>query len=135
MSPSATASSTFLNNVKLEGHFYRTRQLELTPEGVFRAVVTLAHEHPIFEGHFPQQPVVPGVCTLTIVKECIGKAMQREVLFETIKECKYLSALLPFEGLSIVLDFVLTDSRQLKGTVTRQDNGQTILKLKATLTA
>ncbi len=119
--------------MRLEGNFYKIEQLGITADGVFNAVVEICHEHPVYEGHFPQQAVVPGVCTLTIIKECIGKVLQREVSFGSIKECKYISALLPFAGLRIVLDFVIEDSTHLKGKVTRYDNGQVVLKLKATL--
>ncbi len=118
--------------MRLEGNFYKTEQIEVTEDGVFKAIVEIFHEHPIFDGHFPQQAVVPGVCTLAIIKETLGKALQREVSFKTIKECKYVSSLLPHVGLKIVLDFVITDAAQLKGIVKRHDNGEVVLKLKAT---
>ncbi len=53
---------------------------------------------PIFKGHFEGQPVVPGVCTLTMLKQCICSVLQREsVQYESIKECKFLAAIIPSE--------------------------------------
>jgi len=44
------------------------------------AELVINADHKIFEGHFPNQPVVPGVCMMQIVKEIlehvIGKATQ-----------------------------------------------------------
>ena len=69
---------------------------------------------------------------ISIIKECLGKALQREVCFSAIKECKYLSALLPFDGLILKLDFQLVES-QLRGVVVRVNDNQIVLKLKATI--
>lgn len=118
--------------MRLEDNFYIVRSVVLTNQGAFTGEVELLPQHPIYEGHFPQQAVVPGVCTLTIIKECLGKALQREVRFSAIKECKYLSALLPFDGLTLKLDFQLVES-QLRGVVVRVNDNQTVLKLKATI--
>lgn len=118
--------------MRLEDNFYIVRSLEIAGSGAFKGEVELLPEHPIYEGHFPQQPVVPGVCTLTIIRESLGKALQRQVSFSAIKECKYLSALLPFEGLILMLDFQLVES-QLRGTVSRADDSRIVLKLKATI--
>ncbi len=119
--------------MRLEDNFYKIKHIDGTTDRTFNAIVEIFHEHPIFKGHFPQQAIVPGVFTLTIIKECIGKVLHREISFTSIKECKYVSTLLPYAGLQIVLDFVIEDSKYLKGKVTRLDNKQVILKLKATL--
>ena len=37
--------------------------------GLARAILRINWGHPIFEGHFPGRPVVPGACLLQIVKE------------------------------------------------------------------
>ncbi|MFR9650616.1 MAG: hypothetical protein SNG35_01145 [Rikenellaceae bacterium] len=56
----------------------------------------------IFKGHFEGQPVVPGVCTLTMLKQCFCDALQREsVQYESIKECKFLAAIIPSEHPSL----------------------------------
>lgn len=116
--------------MRLEGSFYTIESISLSDGGELRAVVELADSHPIFDGHFPSQAVVPGVCTLTIVKECLGRVKQREVMFSAIRECKYLSALLPCKGLKVELDFVCSDST-LSGVVKRYDGGEPVMKLKA----
>jgi 3-hydroxyacyl-[acyl-carrier-protein] dehydratase len=41
----------------------------------FKAVLALNTRHRIFEGHFPGQPVVPGVCLMQMVQEVTALAL------------------------------------------------------------
>ena len=116
--------------MRLEGSFYTVESISLSGDGELRAVVELADRHPIFDGHFPSQAVVPGVCTLTILKECLRKVKRRDIMFTAIKECKYLSALLPGKGLKVELEFACGEET-LSGMVKRCDDGQPVMKLKA----
>ncbi len=117
----------------LEGNFYNISKIEDLGEGNYSVVVELAKEHQIYAGHFPQQAVVPGVCTLTVIKECLGKILSRKVVFDTIKDCKYVSALLPQDNLSVTINFALAEAPKVRATVVRNDNGQGVLKLRATI--
>ena len=121
------------NKMVLKGNFYNTNSVESLGNGEYSVMVTICNEHPIYAGHFPQQAVVPGVCTLTIVKECIGEILGRMVVFDTIKDCKYVSALLPQEELSITLNISLGEENKVKVAISRNDNGQAVLKLRATI--
>lgn len=50
----------------------------------------------ILKGHFEQMAVVPGVCTLTMLKQCVADIMCRDsVQYDSIKECKFLATILP----------------------------------------
>ena len=118
--------------MRLEDNFYKIHAIEQT-ENDYKIEVELLQDHPIYEGHFPGQPVVPGVCTLTIIRECIGKILSKSVSFATIKECKYVSALIPEQGLKIMINLTLTADGSVKGVVERLDNNQVALKLKATI--
>ena len=116
--------------MRLEGNFYTIDSITSLTEGEYTAIVTLAKEHHIYEGHFPNQPVVPGVCTLTIIRETLGEILSRPASFASIKDCKYVSALIPEEGLRIAINLSLSDTK-LKATVERCDNQQIVLKLRA----
>lgn len=118
--------------MRLEDNFYKIHAIEQT-ENDYKIEVELLQDHPIYEGHFPGQPVVPGVCTLTIIRECIGKILSKSVSFASIKECKYVSALIPEEGLKIIINLTLAADGGVKVVVERVDNNQIALKLKATL--
>ncbi len=81
----------------------------------------------ILRGHFEGQPVVPGVCTLTMVKQCICVALHRDrVQYESIKECKFLAAIVPQQhsrldvkiefkaGGGVVAEVVCNDVKMMK---------------------
>ena len=117
--------------MKLEGNFYNINLIETVESHSYVVKATLLPNHKIYEGHFPSQPVVPGVCTLTIIRECIGKILSREVSFKTIKECKYLSALIPENEVGITISITLTDENKIIANVERSDDQQKVLKLRA----
>ena len=118
--------------MRLEDNFYKIHTIDQDGDN-YKIEVELFANHPIYEGHFPQQAVVPGVCTLTIIKECIGKILSANVTFNSIKECKYVSALIPQEELRIVLNITIADNSKISVVVDRADNQQAVLKLKANL--
>ncbi len=64
-------------------------------EDEFNALITFDPGHDIFKGHFPGQPVVPGVCLIHIVKEVAGIIAQREVLLKDGNNIKFLNMIDP----------------------------------------
>ena len=49
-------------------NFYKVTHSEHINETDWVVQVMLNPQHAIYSGHFPQQPVVPGVCMLQIIK-------------------------------------------------------------------
>lgn len=111
-----------------EGSFYRTLRFVRTETG-YVADVELLADHPVYQGHFPGQPVVPGVCTMRVVRELTARAVGCEIWFDTIREAKFVSALIPCEGLRIVVEATLCE-QTLRAVVRRGD--EAVLKLRAT---
>ena len=48
--------------------FYTLNTLQQIAANTYLCTLTLNAEHPIFKGHFPNNPVTPGVCMMQIVK-------------------------------------------------------------------
>lgn len=68
----------------------------LTPgENSVSGVITFNAAHDIFKGHFPGQPVVPGVCTMQIVKEILQEQTSKNLLLRSTGQVKFLQLLLP----------------------------------------
>ncbi len=62
----------------------------------------------ILKGHFEHIAIVPGVCTLTMLKQCVADALGRtSVTYSAIKECKFLATILPKEHrlLQVYIEF------------------------------
>jgi 3-hydroxyacyl-[acyl-carrier-protein] dehydratase len=62
----------------LLGDFFEIVSLE-TEEGNINALIEINAEHNIFEGHFPGQPVVPGVCQMQMIKEILEQVLEKEI--------------------------------------------------------
>lgn len=85
-------------------------------------------EHAVFKGHFPGNPVMPGVCTLRLVRECAAKALCSPIVFSAIKSCKFLSAVVPVAGEKMQVSFSVKENK-LQGKAFYQ--GVQVLKLTA----
>ena len=48
--------------------FYTLNTLQQTTANTYLCTLTLNANHPIFKGHFPNNPITPGVCMMQIVK-------------------------------------------------------------------
>jgi 3-hydroxyacyl-[acyl-carrier-protein] dehydratase len=64
-------------------------------EGLIRADIHIDETHPIFEGHFPGQPVLPGVCMLEMLKEILEQANATNYLLESAATVKFLTMFTP----------------------------------------
>ena len=78
----------------LLNNFYTLSELS-NEENKLHAVIHIHPEHEIFKGHFPDQPVVPGVCMVQIVKELLEQLMQKKLLFSKGHQIKFLQLLVP----------------------------------------
>jgi len=54
--------------------------------------------HRIFEGHFPGQPVVPGVCMMQMIKEILEEVLGKETNLVKAADMKFLAVLNPQEN-------------------------------------
>lgn len=52
-------------------------------------------DHQIFKAHFPDNPMVPGVCIIEIVKELTKSIFNSNLVIKTIKNVKFLQILSP----------------------------------------
>ena len=57
--------------------------------------IRLLPESAIYEGHFPGNPVTPGVCQVGIVEELLGTCFGKQVTLREIKNLKFMEVLRP----------------------------------------
>ena len=55
-------------------------------------------DHKIFEGHFPNQPVVPGVCMMQMIKEILEQVIGKETNLVQAADMKFLAVINPIEN-------------------------------------
>lgn len=78
----------------LENDFYTITNLE-SEDGLAKAELEINAGHKIFEGHFPGQPVTPGVCMMQMIKEITEKVAGSKMQLIRADEMKFLSIIDP----------------------------------------
>lgn len=77
--------------------FYTLETQEKTENGSFIANIKLNQAHDIFNGHFPGNPVTPGVCMMQIVKELTEEFTGRKLFLKSASNVKFMAIINPFE--------------------------------------
>lgn len=93
----------------LLGDFFTIGSLE-TPvhDGSFtvKAILDINPSHPIFEGHFPGQPVVPGVCMMQMIKEVLETVIGQETRLVSAASAKFLAMIDPGETRQVSAELI-----------------------------
>lgn len=77
------------------------------------ATIHLDKHHAVFKGHFPDKPVMPGVCSLQIVQELLEHHLGRPLRLAKASNIKFMALIDPREHPD--LDFDLTQAAQEQG--------------------
>ena len=97
----------------LQGDFFHITTLQ-TVDNTVKVLLEINPAHAIFEGHFPGQPVVPGVCLMQMVKEIAEKVLGKETRLVKADQVKFLALLIPAENqpLQMELNFRARENRE-----------------------
>jgi 3-hydroxyacyl-[acyl-carrier-protein] dehydratase len=95
-------------------------------------VVSIIGSHPIFQGHFPGSPVVPGVCQVQMVKELIEKAVRHRLNLTESDNIKFLSMINPQVNPQLEFNILIkpVTVQQLSATATIESGPSLFLKFK-----
>ena len=73
----------------------------------FNCIIELDPDHEMYKGHFPQMPVVPGVCLIQIVKEILMLKFQKELILAQGTNIKFLLLINPQKTKIFRIDFTV----------------------------
>ncbi|MDF0718977.1 3-hydroxyacyl-ACP dehydratase [Kaistella sp. PBT33-4] len=95
--------------------FYILNSCENTGEGTYSAMITLDPAHQIFSGHFPGNPVAPGVCMMQIVKDVTERILERKLFLTSANNVKFMAIINPDATPVLKLDLdIKSDGEQVK---------------------
>jgi 3-hydroxyacyl-[acyl-carrier-protein] dehydratase len=100
----------------LKEHFYTITDITHT-NNTINAIFQLNPEHAIFKGHFPGQPVVPGVCMLQMIKELLELAIGNALRLSIGNELKFLSVIDPIRNKLIHVELNYTGEASVGITI------------------
>lgn len=91
--------------------------------------------HPVYQGHFPGNPITPGVLTLHMIRECVSQETGRQLHYSTVKSCRFVALIRP--GDMLRLHRQITDNGEslaIKASLAGADNPEDLrLQLEAEL--
>jgi 3-hydroxyacyl-[acyl-carrier-protein] dehydratase len=96
--------------------FYKLISLEKTAETKYLAIVLINEEHEVFKGHFPGNPIMPGVCMMQIIKELTEQISESSLFMESLSNAKFMALINPFNTpeLRLELDVSMTETDLVK---------------------
>ena len=62
----------------------------------------------VYDGHFPGNPVCPGVFNLQMIKECVESMTGSKLKIDSIRQCRLTSLATPSECPELQLDIKLS---------------------------
>ncbi|RRA95133.1 hotdog family protein [Paenimyroides viscosum] len=75
-------------------HFYSVKEFNFT-DNQLKAIIELNPAHDVFKGHFPNNPVTPGVCMLQILKELTQQATNTNLFIKECSNVKFMALINP----------------------------------------
>ncbi|MEI6433556.1 MAG: 3-hydroxyacyl-ACP dehydratase [Bacteroidota bacterium] len=96
------------------------------------ALVLLNPSHQIFQGHFPGNPVVPGVCQIQMIKELIEQGIKKTIRLTESDNIKFLLMINPLEIPRLKFDILIKklSEKQFTATATISYESSLFLKFK-----
>ena len=101
--------------------FYTLLHSESNSKNQHRFRIMLNKDHEIFKGHFPGNPVAPGVCMMQIVKELTEEILQSKIFLISANNVKFMAIINPEENPELTIDLDVADEDEnikVKNTTT-----------------
>lgn len=113
--------------------FYKIISFEKTTETKYLVMILINEEHEVFKGHFPGNPIMPGVCMMQIIKELTEQITQSSLFMQSLSNVKFMALINPFNTpeLRLELDVVTTEESLIKVKNVSYFNETVALKLSS----
>lgn len=115
--------------------YYTIGNVSKSEKGVVRFDISLNADCQVYEGHFPGEPVSPGVCNIQMIKECAELVVGKSLLLNNLQQCRLTTLVTPIQHPQVEVTILLEekgDAYKLKATIGKGE--EVYLDLKAELT-
>lgn len=80
---------------------YTKKNIKGGTDKSIRAEIQVPAESPWFDGHFPGEPILPGVAQLAMVADLLGEALGDPVTLTQISRVRFKQAIRPAETVTV----------------------------------
>ena len=111
--------------------FYNVLSEEKTGDSKYSITILINEKHDVFKGHFPGNPIMPGVCMIQIIKELTAAITKSTLIIQTLSNVKFMALINPevTPELRLELDITTTEDDLVKVKNTTYFNDTVALKL------
>jgi len=112
-------------------NFYTILSEEKISDSKYTVTILVNEKHEIFKGHFPGNPIMPGVCMIQIIKELTEAITKSSLMIQTLANVKFMALINPeaTPELRLELDISTTEEGLVKVKNTTYFNETVALKL------
>ena len=113
--------------------FYKLISLEKNDSQKNLAIIFVNEKHEVFKGHFPGNPIMPGVCMMQIIKELTEQITESSLIMQSLTNVKFMALINPEVNpeLRLELDITTTNEGLIKVKNTTYFNETVALKLSS----
>jgi len=79
----------------LKNDFFKILDIKETGGNELIAEIKLNPEHQIFDGHFPGNPVVPGVVSIQMINEILSERLDKKLMLTQARNIKFPAMINP----------------------------------------
>lgn len=113
--------------------FYEVQLIDKVSDTKYLATITLNAKHEVFKGHFPGNPVTPGVCMMQIIKELTQEITGFSLQLKSSNNVKFMALINPEETPELKLELEIVPNEDEVKVKNTTSFGETVaLKLSNT---
>lgn len=112
-------------------NFYSVKET-IESSGTYITEITINKHHHLYDGHFPERPVTPGVILMQLFKEEAERLSHSKLQLKTASNIKFMAVVNPNEDENLLMESNLernNDNITLKGVA--KHRGSIALKISA----
>jgi len=118
--------------------FYTIVELDSSDKENIKAIIDLNNDHEVYEGHFPGNPIVPGVCLTQLIKEVMENVLGEELMMVYAENIKFMAMVNPEINSRLQIDLKVkydTEQNLIKVNSVTHFNDQVFYKFKGNFKA
>ncbi len=88
--------------------FYTIQSIVKNDDHNYVVVIFTNKNHEVFKGHFPGNPIMPGVCMMQIIKELTEQLTNTTLVMQSLSNVKFMALINPFVTPELRLELNIT---------------------------
>lgn len=97
-------------------NFFTIKSIENLKDGNLLSKIKLNPSHKIFSGHFPNNPIVPGVMTIQMIKKILSDNINKKLMLTKGNNIKFTAPISPniYQEINAKINFIIIADNNLK---------------------